>query len=125
VSRAKRPGLPAEPASPERSEPTQWDRLAVRPATGGTLLPVRVTPRAGRTALDGVIDGALRVRLTAPPVDGAANVALIACLADQLRLPKSAVTIVAGAAARTKTLHIAGLTPEGVRARLRATGTSG
>jgi uncharacterized protein (TIGR00251 family) len=92
--------------------------LAVRGVPGGALLPVRVVPRAARTGLDGVVEGALRVRLTAPPVEGAANAALIEFLAGRLGLPRSAVTLVAGAAARHKTLRIAGLTPAEVRARL-------
>jgi hypothetical protein len=90
----------------------------VRAAPSGALLQVRVVPRAGRTAIDGVVDGALRVRLTAPPVDGAANAALVAFLADRLGLPKSAVSLVSGAAARQKTLLVVGLTPDEVRRRL-------
>jgi uncharacterized protein (TIGR00251 family) len=59
------------------------------------------------------------VRLTAPPVEGAANAALVALLAEHLRLPKSAVTISAGATSRHKTVRIAGLAPEEVRERLQ------
>jgi hypothetical protein len=92
--------------------------LLPRAVAGGTLLPVRVVPRAGRTGLDGVRDGALLVRLTAPPVEGAANSALIACLADWLGLSKTAITLVSGATSRQKTLRIEGLTPAEVLARL-------
>lgn len=90
----------------------------MRPTAGGALLPVRVVPRAARTGLDGVVEGVLQVRLTAPPVDGAANAALVEFLAGRLGLPRSAVTLASGAAARHKTLRIAGLTPAEVRARL-------
>jgi uncharacterized protein len=122
VSRASKAGLPGQPAPRERPDPAATDGLALRPSADGTLLPVRVTPRASRAGVDGVADGALRVRLTAPPVEGAANAALIGFLAERLGLPKSAVTLVAGATSRRKTLHIAGLTPDEVRARLRLGG---
>ena len=79
----------------------------------GIRLAVRLTPRANRTALAGVTAGAdgrpaLHIRLAAPPVDNAANVALIAYLADCLGVRKADVTIRSGAASRTKLLHIAG-----------------
>jgi hypothetical protein len=94
--------------------------LALRASGDDTLLPARVTPRAGRTSIDGVTDGALRVRLSAPPVEGAANAALIALLAERLDLPKSAVTLASGATGRAKTLRVRGLTPGEVLARLEA-----
>ena len=102
----------AQPATP----PTA---LALRSAPAGTLLPVRVVPRAGRTGVDGAVEGALRVRLTAPPVEGAANAALIAYLADLLGLPKSAVTLAAGSTSRHKTLLLQGLAPAEVLDRVR------
>ena len=92
--------------------------LSLRTVPEGTLLPVRAVPRAARTGLDGIADGALRVRLTARPVEGVANAALIDYLASLLGLPKSAITIVSGATARQKALLIRGLTPADVQARL-------
>jgi uncharacterized protein (TIGR00251 family) len=85
---------------------------------GGTLLPVRVVPRASRTGLDGIVEGALRVRLTAPPVEGAANAALTVFLANLLGVPRSAITVAAGATARQKSLLVRGLSPTEVQARL-------
>ena len=90
------------------------DQLSSRPfqRQGDTVrLLVRVTPRAGRTAVAGLVqtaDGqtALAVRLAAPPVDGAANAALIDLLASRLRLPKSAIRIVNGETGRLKRLEI-------------------
>jgi uncharacterized protein (TIGR00251 family) len=83
-------------------------------------MTVRVIPRAGRTEPDGVTeDGALRMRLTAPPVDGAANAALIAFLADLFGLPKRDVTIVRGVQSREKVVAISA-PPAIVRARLQA-----
>src|SRR5438309_8698902 len=82
-------------------------------------LAVRVMPRADRNAVDGVSEaGALRIRLTAPPVDGAANIALIAFLADLLGVPKRAIAIVRGAQSRDKIVSI-GLSVAATQERLR------
>jgi uncharacterized protein len=75
------------------------------------LVPVRVFPRSKRNDLTIEAEG-LRVWLTAPPVDGAANEALILLLADRLRLPKRAVRVARGASGRQKMLEIAGLSAE-------------
>jgi len=77
----------------------------------GILLTVRVTPKASRTALAGTIslpDGraALAIRLAAPPVDGAANAALVRLIAATLGIPPSAVRLVAGAGGRVKRLEV-------------------
>jgi len=84
---------------------------AVRADGDRLLVAVRVTPRAGRDeiACEG---GALRVRLRAPPVEGAANDALRALFAARLRLPKRGVALARGASSREKLLAIAGLTPD-------------
>jgi uncharacterized protein len=82
------------------------------------LLTVRVTPRAGRTAVAGVRDGVLLVKLAAAPVDGAANDALVALLADVLRMPKRAIRIRSGERARTKLVEIDGLSDAEVLSRL-------
>lgn len=70
---------------------------------------VRVQPRSSRTAIEGVHGGALKVRLHAPPVDGAANDALVALLADALGVPRRAVRVVAGESARSKVIEVAGV----------------
>lgn len=75
----------------------------------GVRFAVRVQPRASRTSIEGVHGGALKVRLNAPPVDGAANDALVALLADALGVPKRAVRIVAGESARSKIVEVAGV----------------
>jgi len=69
-------------------------------------LAVSVSPNAKRTAADGLHDGALRVRLAAPPVDGKANDTLVIWLAAQLGLPRRAVSLVRGPTARRKSLAI-------------------
>jgi uncharacterized protein YggU (UPF0235/DUF167 family) len=91
--------------------------LALGEATGTLSLTIRVTPRASRDTLT-IEDGQLRIRLRAAPVDGAANAALIALLAERLRLPRRAITIVQGDTARVKRLAITGLTADIFRQRL-------
>jgi uncharacterized protein YggU (UPF0235/DUF167 family) len=78
-----------------------------------------VIPRSPRTAIDGVRAGRLLVRVTAPPVDSAANEAVIAALAGALDVPRRSIQIVAGLNARNKTVEIAGVTGAAVRTRLR------
>jgi uncharacterized protein (TIGR00251 family) len=92
--------------------------LELRASGDGFTLRVRVQPRASRNGLGGRRDGALVVRLTAPPVEGEANAALIRFLADLLDRPPSAVTLLRGARGRDKTVHIAGLDADAARARL-------
>jgi uncharacterized protein (TIGR00251 family) len=67
---------------------------------------VRVVPRASRDQIEGVREGALVVRLKAPPVDGEANAALVELLAGCFRRPRSAVTVVSGASRRRKRVKI-------------------
>ena len=65
-------------------------------------IPVRLTPRAGRDAIDGVGDGVLRARVAVPPVDGAANAALIRLVAATLNVSNGSVRIVGGESSRSK-----------------------
>jgi hypothetical protein len=74
------------------------------------VFSVRVAPRASRTAVLGVHDGALKVALTAPPVDGAANAALIAFLAKALGVAKRDVVLERGDTNRTKRFRVQGAT---------------
>jgi uncharacterized protein YggU (UPF0235/DUF167 family) len=91
----------------------------IAPVSDGIRLAVRVIPRAGRTGIAGVRDGALLVRLAAAPVDGAANDALAAVIADALGVPKSRVTMLTGARGRSKVLHVAGIDAAAAAFRLR------
>ena len=76
---------------------------------GRTLIfAVRVTPRASRSEVGGEHDGALRVKIAAPPVDGAANRELTKLLARAFKLPQSAVEIIAGNNSLNKTVRIHG-----------------
>ena len=79
------------------------------------VVALRVTPRASRDTVEGVDDtGAIRVRVTAPPADGAANKAVLKLLAGELGVPKGALTLVAGASSRHKRVRVEGLTVEDV-----------
>jgi uncharacterized protein len=89
-------------------------------SAAGLSFAVRVIPRARRTAIAGVRGDAILVRLAAPPVDGAANEALIAFLAELFDRPKRDVTIASGHTSRQKRIAIAGLTEAQVAERLGA-----
>ncbi|MDO8501443.1 MAG: DUF167 domain-containing protein [Gemmatimonadaceae bacterium] len=98
--------------------------MAVTTARGCIRFAVHVQPRASRTEIVGVHGTALKVRLHAPPVDGAANTALIELLADKLGVPKRAVRIVAGQSSRGKTVEIEGVSPASVHALAEGEGIS-
>jgi uncharacterized protein (TIGR00251 family) len=87
----------------------------------GVVLDVRVIPRAKKTQIGGVRDGTLVVRLAAPPVEGAANAALVEFLAHTLQLPRHAIQILSGERGRRKRVAIAGATAAAVLARLAPT----
>lgn len=107
-----------------RSTDRRSEETPFRARPDGLSLAVKVTPKASRTRVIGLsrnADGGalLAVAVSAPPEDGKANAALIKLLAKQWRLPRSALTVTAGAASRHKTLHIAG-DPERLRLDLGA-----
>ncbi len=83
----------------------------VEPAAGGVRLRVLVQPRAGRSELAGIHGDRLRVRLGAPPVDGAANDELCRLLAGLLDVARGRVVIQSGARGRRKTVLVEGMTP--------------
>lgn len=78
-------------------------------------LDVRVMPRAPRARVDGLRDGRLIIRVTAPPADGEANRAVIDLLAATLGIPRHAIRIVSGASGRNKTIEIYGVTAAQIR----------
>lgn len=81
---------------------------AWRLAEDGIVIAVRVTPRSHREEIGAGADDHLVARLTAPPVEGAANAALIALVAQAFAVPRRAVTLIGGGTARLKRLHVAG-----------------
>lgn len=83
---------------------------------GMLIFKVRVVPRASRSEIVGEHDGALRVRIAAPPVDGAANEELVSLLARKLGVSRSAVTITGGHTAKLKQLRVTGVSPDSLTA---------
>jgi uncharacterized protein (TIGR00251 family) len=92
--------------------------LDLRDTAKGLTLRVRVQPRAAREGLAGEREGALVVRLTAPPVEGAANQALARFLGKRLGVAPSAVRVASGATGRNKVVEVAGLDAATARERL-------
>jgi uncharacterized protein (TIGR00251 family) len=96
------------------------DALSARPTAGGVRLELRVIPRSPRNQVAGIRDGRLLVRVTAPPVDSAANEAVIACLAGAIDRAKRDIRIVAGDTSRNKTVEIDRMTVAELLNRLHA-----
>jgi uncharacterized protein (TIGR00251 family) len=94
--------------------------IPVTDGAAGAVFAVRVAARAGRTAVAGTRGDALLVRLSAAPVDGAANEALVAFLADLFDRPRRDVAILSGHRARDKRVRIGGLSADAAAVRLRA-----
>jgi uncharacterized protein (TIGR00251 family) len=90
----------------------------LRPVAGGVELAVKVQPRAGRDEISGSAGGELKIKVSAPPVDSAANAALLRLLAGMLNCPRGSLRLVRGATARHKRIVVAGLTPDEVLRRL-------
>jgi len=90
---------------------TEW---SITEAKDGATFSVRVVPRSSRNQIVGVEGGALKIKLTAPPVEGAANSALIEFVAEWLGVRRSAVSIVSGDKARNKIVRVTGVTREQV-----------
>lgn len=89
--------------------------IGLREEADGVSFEVRVQPRSSKTEISGIQDGILRVRLTSPPVDGAANRQCIELLSRKMKIPKRAIRIASGEKARSKRLKILGLGVEEMR----------
>ena len=83
------------------------------------LLTIRVIPRAAKPGPAGMRDGTFLIRLSAPPVEGAANAELIELLSDLLDIPKRNISILAGERSRTKRVEVIGIDEAAAHARLR------
>ncbi len=93
--------------------------IPIRDTSQGTTFAVRVQPRASRNAIAGEMGDALKVALTAPPVEGTANEACIEFFAKLLKVARSSVTIAAGETSRNKVIRVSGLSADEVRLRLK------
>lgn len=88
---------------------SRYRDAVVRTAENSVTLAVRVQPRSSRARVEGVKDGTLRVRLTAPPAEGEANAQLIEVLSKELGVRKSSIRIVKGLSSREKLVEVEGL----------------
>lgn len=96
--------------------------IPIRDTPHGAAFSVKVHPRAKKNAISGEIGDALKLALTAPPVDGAANAACIKFLAEVLDVPRSSVTIAAGETGRQKVIRVHGVAAAEIEQRLRTQG---
>jgi len=94
--------------------------ISIRETSQGATFTVRVQPRARRNAVVGEVGDALKIALTAPPIEGRANEACIELLAEFLKVPRSSVTIAAGETSRNKVIRIAGISAVELRRRLQS-----
>jgi uncharacterized protein len=92
--------------------------IPVYDSPSGATFAIKVHPRARKNAITGELGGALKLSLTAPPVEGKANAACIEFFANLLKVPRSSVTIAAGQTSRNKRIAVAGLTAQQLRDRL-------
>jgi uncharacterized protein len=93
--------------------------IAVTERAGGVTFEVRVQPRASREEIAGEYQGALKIRVTAPPVDDRANEALCRFLAERLNVPLAAVRILSGEKSRTKRVQVQGITAAQINALMQ------
>jgi len=94
--------------------------VIVRDTPAGATFQVKVQPRAKKNGITGKLGEALKLSITAPPIEGRANEACIAFFAELLNVPRSSVTIAAGLSGRNKAIRVAGLTAAEVQRRLLA-----
>ncbi len=92
----------------------------LRAETDGVQLSVKLQPRASRNEIEGPLGEELRIKVTAPPVDAAANEALVRLLAERLDCPRRQVVLVRGHTSRHKAIKLLGLSLEEVMAKLQA-----
>jgi uncharacterized protein len=92
--------------------------VVIQDSPSGATFAVKVHPRAKKNAVTGEVGDALKLAVTAPPVDGKANEACIDFFAKLLKVPRSSVTIASGQNSRNKVIRVSGLSAEEVRRRL-------
>ena len=92
--------------------------LAIEDTARGATFAVKVHPRAKKNAISGAVGDALKVALTAPPIEGRANEACIEFFAKLLNVPRSSITIAAGQTSSRKVIRVAGLSAQELRKRL-------
>jgi uncharacterized protein (TIGR00251 family) len=93
--------------------------VTIHHTAAGVTLALKVHPRAKKNAITGEVGDAIKLSITAPPVEGQANDACIDFFARLLRVPPSSVTIASGQSSRNKVIRVSGLSAEEVKARLQ------
>jgi hypothetical protein len=93
--------------------------IPVRDTASGATFSIRVQPRAKKNAIIGIMGDALKISLTAPPVEGRANEAVIEFFAKLLNVSRSSVTIAAGESSRNKVIRVSAMSADSLRARLQ------
>ena len=96
--------------------------IPLNETSSGVTFVVKVHPRAKKNAITGKVGNALKLALTAPPVEGKANQACIEFFANLLKVPRSSITIAAGQTSRNKLNRVTGLTAQQIRERLNLAG---
>jgi uncharacterized protein len=97
---------------------SQLKMIPIQDTAGGASFAVKVQPRARKSRITGEFGDAIKLALTAPPIEGRANDAWIEFPANLLKVPRSSITIASGASGRRKVIRVAGLSAEQVRNRL-------
>jgi uncharacterized protein (TIGR00251 family) len=92
--------------------------ISIHDTPDGATFAIKVHPRARKNAITGELGGALKLSLTAPPVEGRANEACIEFLANLLKVPRSSVTIASGQSSRRKVIRVSGVSADEVQKRL-------
>jgi len=92
--------------------------ISIHDNPDGATFAIKVHPRARKNAITGELGGALKLSLTAPPVEGRANEACIEFLANLLKVPRSSVTIASGQSSRRKVIRVSGVSADEVQTRL-------
>lgn len=92
--------------------------ISIHDTPDGATFAIKVHPRARKNAITGELGGALKLSLTAPPVEGRANEACIEFLANLLKVPRSSVTIASGQSSRRKLIRVSGVSAYEVQTRL-------
>jgi len=93
--------------------------IAIQETAAGVTFAVKIQPRAHRNAITGELGDALKIALTAPPIDGRANAACIDFFSDLLHLPRSSITIISGQSSRNKVIRVSGISARDLRTKLQ------
>lgn len=94
--------------------------IPIRDNAGGAVFAVKLHPRAKKNAITGIVGDALKLAVTAPPINAQANAACVEFFANLFAAPRSSITIASGATSRRKVIRIAGLSADEVRGKLEA-----